>query len=125
MKYFLKTVCASLLIGFSILFFVSRFIEFSYEIWFAVGVGSGLAFFFVITGFIAFFRAFHLKQKLFSIVFVSSIFIRLCLMTLSLILLIKFSQVHKPVLLISLFGWYFIFQIWELISFNRLTVKEA
>ena len=82
-------------------------------------------FFFVITGFIAFFRAFHLKQKLFSIVFVSSIFIRLFLMTLSLILLIKFSQVHKPVLLISLFGWYFIFQIWELISFNRLAVKEV
>jgi len=125
MSFFLRSIAGSLIIGMLIIFIISRFITFESETWTALGGGLILALFYVFTGFITFFRAMRLNQKVFNIVFISSIFVRLFLMAASLILVLKFCDINKALLLIALFSWYFIFQIWEVVSLNRMTAKKA
>jgi hypothetical protein len=125
MKFFLRSITYSLAIGMLIIFLISRFITFESETWVALGVGLILALIYVFTGFVTFSRAIRLKQKIFNIVFLSSIFVRLLLMAVILILLLKFCEINKALLLIALFCWYFIFQIWEVVSLNRMTVKKV
>jgi hypothetical protein len=92
--------------------------------WISIGSGLLLALTYVLAGFFVFYRALNLKQKEFNIIFLSSIFIRLIMFAIILIVVFKFTDIDKQIFLISLFVWYFIFQLWEVISFNRAALKE-
>lgn len=124
MRFFLISISTSLLIGVLILLIISFVFELSKQDWIAIGSGLFLALTYVLAGFFVFYRALNLKQKEFNIIFLSSIFIRLLMLTIILIVVFKFSDIDKKIFLISLFVWYFIFQLWEVISFNRSALKE-
>lgn len=124
MRFFLISISTSLLIGVLILLIISFVNELSKQDWIAIGSGLFLALTYVLAGFFVFYRALNLKQKEFNIIFLSSIFIRLLMLTIILIVVFKFSDIDKKIFLISLFVWYFIFQLWEVISFNRSALKE-
>jgi hypothetical protein len=124
MRFFLVSISMSLLIGILILLIISFAFELSKQDWISIGSGLLLALTYVLAGFFVFYRALNLKQKEFNIIFLSSIFIRLLMLTIILIIVFKFSDIDKKIFLISLFVWYFIFQLWEVISFNRAALKE-
>jgi hypothetical protein len=124
MRFFLVSVSTSLLIGILILLVVWFVFDLSSRELVSIGSGLLLALIYVVVGFFVFYRALNLKQKEFNIVFVSSIFIRLLLLTIILIVVFKFSDINKKIFLISLFVWYFIFQLWEVISFNKVALKD-
>lgn len=124
MRFFLISISTSLLIGVLILLIISFVFELSKQDWISIGSGLLLALTYVLAGFFVFYRALNLKQKEFNIIFLSSIFIRLLMLAIILIVVFKFSDIDKKIFLISLFVWYFIFQLWEVISFNRAALKE-
>jgi hypothetical protein len=124
MRFFLISISTSLLIGVLILLIISFVFELSKQDWISIGSGLLLALTYVLAGFFVFYRALNLKQKEFNIIFLSSIFIRLIMFTIILIVVFKFTDIDKQIFLISLFVWYFIFQLWEVISFNRAALKE-
>lgn len=125
MRFFLVSVSASLLLGILILLVVWFVFDLNSRELVSIGSGLILALIYVFIGFCVFYWALNLKQKAFNIVFVSSIFIRLLLLTIILIMVFKFSDIDKKIFLISLFVWYFIFQIWEVISFNKVALKDT
>jgi hypothetical protein len=124
MRFFLISISTSLLIGVLILLIISFVFELSKQDWISIGSGLLLALTYVLAGFFVFYRALNLKQKEFNIIFLSSIFIRLIMFAIILIVVFKFTDIDKQIFLISLFVWYFIFQLWEVISFNRAALKE-
>lgn len=124
MRFFLISISTSLLIGVLILLIISFVFELSKQDWISIGSGLLLALTYVLAGFFVFYRALNLKQKEFNIIFLSSIFIRLIIFAIILIVVFKFTDIDKQIFLISLFVWYFIFQLWEVISFNRAALKE-
>jgi hypothetical protein len=124
MRFFLISISTSLLIGVLILLIISFVFELSKQDWISIGSGLLLALTYVLAGFFVFYRALNLKQKEFNIIFLSSIFIRLLMLAIILIVVFKFSDIDKKIFLISLFVWYFIFQLWEVISFNKAALKE-
>jgi hypothetical protein len=90
----------------------------------ATAAGSMLAWLFVGSGFISFYVA-RLKQvRTFQRIFLGSIFGRLTVMVAVLLLILKCTDLQRLPFLISLLCGYFIFQMWEVLSFNRLATKE-
>ena len=124
MRFFLVSVSISLLLGILILLVVGNLFDLSSRELVSIGSGLMLALCYVLIGFCVFYWALNLKQKEFNIVFISSIFVRLLLLIIILIVVFKFSDINKKIFLISLFVWYFIFQIWEVISFNKLAIRD-
>jgi hypothetical protein len=88
-------------------------------------LGMLVALCFVASGFISFTMALKYRQKEFNKIVGISILGRLLLMTLVLVSIFKFSDLDQIPFLVGMFSSYFLFQIWELISFNKLTLERA
>jgi len=90
----------------------------------AAMAGSILASMFVAAGFISFYFARTRAESAFPKIFVASFFGRLASMIIVLLLIFKYINFEHLPFLISLLCCYFVFQLWEVISLNRLAAGE-
>ena len=125
MRFFLKSISWALAAGFIIIFLLSLFIIFPGKTWLSISVGSVFALVFVSAGYLSYYYATSLKQKSFNIIFVISILGRISLLLIAIVLVIKFGNMNNVLFIISLFCWYFIFQICEVISFKKYSLKKV
>lgn len=124
MKFFISgilTILASLCVVI-ILFLVINI--FSAEVFRSAILGILAALLFVSSGFIAFKFALKFQQKEFNKIIGISILSRLVLMTIVIVSIFNFSDLDKMPFLIGMFVSYFLFQIWEVVSFNKLTTGK-
>ena len=101
------------------LMFGSLFGDFS-----AFLIGLLLAITFVSAGYVSFYYALKFQQKLFNKIVGISIFGRLVVISLVIIVILKVTVIDAVSFLIGLFSNYFVFQIWEVISLNKLAVRK-
>ena len=125
MRFFLKSISWALAAGFVIIFLLSLFVIFTGKTWLSISIGSVFALVFVIAGYLSYYYAISLKQKSFNIIFVISILGRISLLLIAIVLVIKFGNMNNVLFIISLFCWYFIFQICEVISFKKYSLKKV
>jgi hypothetical protein len=123
MNFFLKAVMVSLLAGIILLAAAGLIFEFAGETWIATGVGTVFALVYVVAGFFSFYLAFRYRPKMFNRIVITSIAVRMILMVIAIVLVMKFTALDMVAFLVALFVWYFIFQIWEVLSFNKLIAK--
>jgi hypothetical protein len=124
LKFFLQ--------GMGLLFMLGLLIIWCLHIWIGIApaaviallTGIILAWLFVGSGFVSFYRSRLKPERSFSRIFLYTIFGRLTAMMVILVLLFKFTVINHLPLLISLLICYFIFQIWEVVSFNRLQIGK-
>jgi len=91
----------------------------------SIVLGWGLAILYIITGYVLFYKAITLKKKSFGKFITVSVFGRLILMVLGITICVKFLDINNTVFIITLFSFYFIFQIIEVIGLNRISIKGA
>ncbi len=84
-----------------------------------------MSFVYVISGFVLFYFAIKSSQKSFGKFMALSIFGRLGLICIAIVLIIKFVEIDYTPFLIALFGFYLIFQILEVFELNKYTLKGA
>jgi hypothetical protein len=120
MKFFFGSIIGLMLIG--LLYFIvgSMHVTFINENWVAIALGFGFALFYVITGFISFSIALKKDIKFFNKIVVISVISRLIFILSAITLVFKFSTVDKISFILSIFICYFIFQIFEIVTFNRI-----
>lgn len=125
MKSFFVQILISLLVGFVFMFFISKFINLPADAWNAFSVGIICALVYVISGFITYYLSAQMKQKMFSKIFILSIAGRIIFILGVIAIVLKFSDINREVFLISFLIGYFIFQIWEVISLNKILLKRV
>ena len=91
----------------------------------SVLAGITISFLFVASGYTAFTLALKYRQKEFNKIVGISILVRLLFMAVALGTIFKFTDLEKLPFLIAMFVSYFLLQIWELISFNRLNPERT
>ena len=123
MKIFLSSVLISLFAGVFLLLMLSFFVEISEYNLISFLAGTALALVFVVAGFFTFYFAKNVKQKSFNKIVLVSMITRLVLIAAVIVMILKFLDINQLIFMISLFVWYFIFQIWEVISFNKMIAK--
>lgn len=125
MKFFLTGM--GLLLGWGLLIIggLHIWIGLSPTVILAVLVGIILAWLFVSSGFVGFYRSLYKPARTFGKIFLFSFFSRLAALTVILVLLIKFTAINLLPLFLSLLTGFFVFQIWEVISFNRLEIGKS
>ncbi len=124
MRYFFIYTALSVLIGAASLFFATVWWPLSAGSWEGVITGFMLAAVFVTAGFLSFYYGIKKGPKAFNWILFGSMFVRLVLATVILILLFRFTALDKQAMLISMFAWYLIFQIGEVISFHKLSERK-
>ena len=124
MRYFFIYTALSVSIGAASLFFATVWWPLSAGSWEGVIIGFTVAAVFVIAGFLSFYYGIKKGARALNWILFVSMFVRLMLATVILIVLFRFTDLDKQALLISLFAWYLIFQIGEVISFHRLSERK-
>lgn len=123
-KQFLRRIAFSLLTGCFFLFLVSNFMKFVDNTWCAISIGTLLALAYVGSGFLSIYLAVNRYQNNFIRFFVISLTARFILILVVIILIIKFTGLEETSFLISFFIWYFVFQMWEIISLNSMMKRK-
>jgi hypothetical protein len=124
MRYYLQGISVLLMVGVGLIGLVLYVLQSTPIQIISILGGTLLACLFVSSGFIFLYRAVSRDAQTFLKIFLGSIIGRLSLMVILLILILKYGSLEQVSFLISLFTWYFIFQIWELISFNRMGIRN-
>jgi hypothetical protein len=88
--------------------------------WVAIALGIGCALIYVVTGYISFTVALKKDSNVFTKIVVISIISRLLFILLAITLVFKFSSIDKISFILSIFICYFLFQIVEIVTFNRI-----
>ena len=125
MKPFVLRIAISLILGFIFVFFISKFTGLSAAEWEGITAGAILALFYVGSGFVFFALARRMSQKDFNRVFVMSLAGRFLLVFAGIALVYKWNLVSVEIFIISFFVWYFVFQIFEVLSLNQLFRKKV
>lgn len=125
MKEFVTGIVWSIGLALPLIWLAGLLFNFAGREWYSVSLGGSLALIYVAAGFISFYIALSKKHKAFSRVVITSITARLVLIAVAIVLVFKFADVNEAVFLITLFVFYFVFQIWEVISFNKLVIKGS
>ena len=120
MSFFLIGLMIIMILVFSVNLLLTQFLIISGEDFYAVAFGSLLAMAFVTAGYFSFLRALKYQQKKFNKIVGFSILLRLVLMTISILSILLLLNVNKAAFLIGMFISYFLTQIWEVISLNRI-----
>jgi len=113
-----------LLTGCFFLFLVSNFVKFVDKTWSAISIGTLLALAYVGSGFFSIYLAVNRYQNNFVRFFVISMAVRFALIMVVIILIIKLTGLEETSFLISFFVWYFIFQMWEILSLNSMMKRK-
>ena len=87
--------------------------------------GVLLSLFFVAGGFILYVFALKFRQKAFNKVVGISILGRLFFMAVTIVSILLIFKPDQVVFLIAMFISYFLFQIWEVISFNKIAADKV
>jgi hypothetical protein len=124
-KFFIAGISALLIIMTAIIVLLSLTDLVLADAIHSASLGMLAALLFVTSGFTAFMIALKYRQKEFNKIVGISILGRLLLMAIILVTIFKFSDLAKLPFLIGMFASYFLFQIWELISFNRLNLERT
>jgi len=124
MRSFFFRIILSIIIGFFLIIIISKFINLSGELWHAFISGIICALFYVGSGFFSYYYASRREQRTFTRIFLFSIAVRFALIIGIILLVIKFSNINAEVFIISFFIWYFIFQIFEIISLNTILTRK-
>ena len=125
MKFFITGISALIIIMTAIIVLLSLTDLVLADAIHSASMGMLAALLFVTSGFTAFMIALKYRQKEFNKIVGISILGRLLLMATILVTIFKFSDLDKLPFLIGMFASYFLFQIWELISFNRLNLERT
>lgn len=125
MKSFFVRILLSLVVGFVFIFFISKFVNLPADAVNAISVGIICALVYVISGFITYYLSAQLKQKMFSKIFIIGITGRFIFILSVIALVLKFSDINREVFLVSFLIGYVVFQIWEVISLNKLLLKRV
>ena len=121
MKFFIYSI-----IIISLLFFVLlTALDLSGSYTLSIGLGWLIAFLYIVTGFILFFIALKVKNKSFGKMVTLSVFGRLIFALSGIALVVKSLDIHNTVFIITLFSFYFIFQIMEVVGLNKISIKGA
>ena len=123
-RQFLLRITFSLLTGCFFLFLVSNFVKFADNTWSAISIGTLLALAYVGSGFLSIYLAVNRYQNNFVRFFVISMAVRFALIMVVIILIIKLTGLEETSFLISFFVWYFIFQMWEILSLNSMMKRK-
>ena len=119
-QQFLLRITLTLVFGCFFLFLVSNFVKFVDNTWSAISVGTIVALLYVSSGFLSIYLALTRFRDNFIRVFIVSLAARFILILVVIILIIKFTGLDEAPFLLSFFIWYFIFQIWEVLSLNSI-----
>ena len=125
MRSFFFRIGISLIFGFFLLIIISKFIDYTDTFFRAAITGNLLALFYVLSGFISFYYASHLKQHSFTRIFLFSVAARFLLVIILITLILKFLSIDIKVFIVSFFIWYFIFQILEITSLNQILLRKT
>lgn len=125
MKFFLTGVGTLFTSIILLVIILAGFSVFSTESSQSALFGVILSLLFVCGGFFSFLFALKFRQKAFNKFVGISILGRLLLMTIILLMILQFLKIDRAAFLIAMFISYFLFQIWEVISFNRIAIKKA
>ncbi len=125
MRSFVLRIALSLILGFFLIIIISKFINLSSDVLRALVAGTACAVIYVMSSFFSFYYASTLNQTSFNWVFVFSITGRILLLLCIITLIVKFTNLNALIFLISFFIWYFIFQIWEVISLKKISMKKV
>jgi len=120
LKFFFYSIATTSLIFFILLVYL----DLTEGNLFSIGLGWGLAFFYIVTGFMLFNKALLNKNKSFEKMIVFAVFGRLIFMALGIWIMVKYLDINITFFIITLFSLYFIFQIFEVISLNKISKKE-
>jgi hypothetical protein len=121
MSFYVKSVFVAFGAGLLLLLLLSGFIV----TWHDVTAATGFALFFTLSGFLSFSYALKLKNIAFYSIILSSIFIRMTVMVVAIVIWIKYQSIDKKVFLVSLVLWYGLLIIPEIMGFNRIRVKRG
>ena len=124
MKSFIFRIILSIIIGFFLIIIISKFINLSGGIWSAFISGILCAFIYVVSGFFAYWYASKLNQRSFTRIFLFSIAGRYLLVITIIIVIFKYSTINTEVFIVSFIIWYFVFQVLEIISINRVILRK-
>ena len=110
----------------SLIFLISVFVlNISDSYLLSLCLGWFIAFFYIVTGFILFLKALKIKNKTFGKMVTLSVFGRIVFVLAGIALSIKFLDVHNTAFVATLFTFYFIFQIMEVVGLNKISLKGA
>ena len=123
-KAFFFRIGVSIIIGFSLIIIISKFIDISESSWIAFGTGIIYALFYAVSGFFSYYYASKLKPRSFIRFFLFSIAGRFVLIIVFIMLVIKFSNINTIVFIVSFIAWYFVFQILEIIQLNQIMTRK-
>ena len=123
-KAFFFRIGVSIIIGFSLIIIISKFIDISDSSWVAFGTGIVSALVYAGSGFFSYYYAFKLKPRSFIRIFLFSIAGRFVLIIIFIMLVIKFSNINTIVFIVSFIVWYFVFQILEIIQLNQIMTRK-
>jgi hypothetical protein len=124
MRSFFFRVVFAVIIGFFLIIIISKFADLSGDVWRAHFSGIFCALFYVISGFFTYYYASKLSQRSFTRIFLLSTAGRFLLVMGVIALVIKFSNINTEVFIVSFFIYYFVFQILEVISLNRILKRK-
>ena len=109
--------------GFFFVIILSKFSDLSNDDIVAIIVGTICALGYVVSGIYAIYYAYSLSQESFNKVFIASIALRFVVLMIVIVLVAKLTAINQVIFLTSLFIWYFIFQILEVISLKHIQTK--
>ncbi len=124
-RSFFKRIAVSIVFGFIFIVIISKFIDLADNVWRALAAGTGCALIYVLSGYFSFYFAFSRNQQFFIRVFIFSLAARFVVLLSTIVVVLKYTNVQRAYFLVSLFIWYFIFQIWEVLSLNNLSRKKV
>jgi hypothetical protein len=120
-KFFIKSVSVALLAGILMHIFFYNYTA----AWADIGVATGLALFFVLSGYFSYSYALRLKRSAFFTIIFSTMFVRMVIMLVFIVFWIRYQSHNTKVFLLSLMLWYVLLIIPEIMSFNRMRVEET
>ena len=121
MKFFIYSIASTSLIFFILLVYLNL----TEHILFSGKYRWVLALFYILTGFMLFNKALEFKNKTFGKMITISVFGRLVFMVIGITATVKFLEVNITAFIITLFSFYFIFQIVEVVGLNKISIKGA
>ena len=125
MRFFLYGLLIIMILLVLVAGFLSVFSIISHDAFTAAISGVLLSMVFVTAGYFSFIFALKYQQKKFNKIIGISILGRLLLMTLSLVSIFVFLNINRAAFLIGMFVSYFVMQILEVVSINKIRIGKT
>jgi hypothetical protein len=125
LKYFLWHTLLSIIAGAALLIIAQKFRPVDEKTVEGIVIGFLIAAVFVCAGFFSFYLGMKSGERTFNLIFFGSISVRLFLAAATLIILIRFTRIDTQAMLISMFSWYLVLQIGEVIGFHRISLRKV